>query len=165
MKCGQAGLLPDVSSTSVLAFARLPLPTILMKSSWGVMLLTPDRRVDHCLHSGHPPRPQLPQLTPIEFQDRGSNPVLLSQWIQKSTALTIRPRGTLKRKCHKTTNQQRKTCHGCACNIAVWPCEVVILLCFRKSDAFFALINIFSWNCWNFRITVFPHKCPIFHKN
>ena len=39
------------------------------------------------------------QLTPIEFQDRGSNPVLLSQWIQKSTALTIRPRGTLKEIC------------------------------------------------------------------
>ena len=95
MKCGQAGLHPDVSSTSFLAFSRLPLPTVLMESGWGVTLITPDRRVDPCLHIGHPPRPQLPQLTPIEFQDRGSNPVLLSQWIQKSNALTIRTWGNL----------------------------------------------------------------------
>ena len=34
------------------------------------------------------------QLTQIEFHDRGLNPVLLSQWIKKSTALNIRPQGT-----------------------------------------------------------------------
>ena len=60
MKCGQAALHPDVSSMSVLAFARLPLPTVLTVSGWGIMLITPDRRVDPCLHSGHSPRPQLP---------------------------------------------------------------------------------------------------------
>ena len=35
-------------------------PVVQMESGWGMMLHTPDRRVDLCLHSGHPPRPQLP---------------------------------------------------------------------------------------------------------
>ena len=37
-----------------------PCPVIQLESGWGISLHTPDRRVDPCLHSGHPPRPQLP---------------------------------------------------------------------------------------------------------
>ena len=37
-----------------------PCLLIQVESGWGVPLHTPDRRVDLCLHSGHPPRPQLP---------------------------------------------------------------------------------------------------------
>ena len=46
----------------------------------GYMLFTPDRRVDPCLHSGHPPRPQLPPshsnwVPGLGFEPRSSSAI------------------------------------------------------------------------------------------
>ena len=97
--CRQANY-PDDDSASLL-FLCFDHVSLVRSSRWSLA------GVSCCLHqtggwtsaytvatlSGH----NYLQLTPIEFQDGGSNPVLLSQWIQKPTAITIRPRGTIYR--------------------------------------------------------------------
>ena len=50
----------DDSSCFMLLWPVFCCPSFQVESGWGMMLITPDRRVDPCLHNGHPPRPQLP---------------------------------------------------------------------------------------------------------
>ena len=84
--CGQVLLLLILTMLFNAAWSILLCPAIQVESGWGICCShqtggwTPAYTV--ATFPGH----NNLQLTPIEFQDRGSNPVLLSQWIQQPKA-------------------------------------------------------------------------------
>ena len=66
----------------------------------------------------------------------------------------------MKQQIHK----ERKHNMVHACHTAVWHREAVNLACLGKSDAVFALINLFSGNFRNFEIAIFSISVRIFTK-
>ena len=94
INCGQAAS-PDVHNPSMLLWPILLCPAIQVESGWGICCSHQTGGWTPAYTVATLPGHNYLQLTPIEFQDRGSNPVLLSQWIQKSNALTIRTWGNL----------------------------------------------------------------------